>query len=60
MNFAPFETQQQVVVTIANDQLVEGNEEFLGILILPAGSRGVVLGLNSATATIIDDDGERW
>ena len=57
MVFAPFETQRTVEVQINNDQLLEGNEDFVGTLSLPAGSRGTVLGLSTATANIIDDDG---
>ncbi len=56
--FAPTMTQQTVVVAVRDDQLLEGNEDFVGTLSLPAGSSGVTLGISSAVATIIDDDGE--
>lgn len=57
MQFAPLQTQRTVEVQINDDQLVEGSETFVGMLSLPVGSRGLVLGLSTATAEIIDDDG---
>ena len=56
--FPPLSTEQRVDVTLNDDQLLEGDEDFTGTLSLPSGSRGVTLGLRSAIANIIDDDGK--
>lgn len=45
-------------MTIINDNVYEGDEEFEGFLELQAGSSGAVLGQQTvASATIQDDDG---
>ena len=50
--------EQFVEVMLVDDNIVEGDEAFEALLSLPAGSTGVVLGVNEATATIQDDDGK--
>lgn len=58
MTFAAGDTEEMVEVTIINDSVYEGEEEFEAFLELQAGSSGVALGLQTvASATIQDDDG---
>ena len=58
VTFSGPQSMQNVQVMVTNDQVLEGVEEFLGVLTLPAsGSGGVSLGDDTATATIEDDDG---
>jgi uncharacterized delta-60 repeat protein len=54
VTFNPGETTKIFTIPIVNDSLVEGNETVLLELTNP--SPGLVLGLNKATLTIIDDD----
>lgn len=57
----PAETQQEVRVVIRDDNILEDSEEFTGLLSLPSGSAGVVLGTaTTATATILDDDSKHY
>ena len=58
MTFLPTETRQTVEVVLLNDDILEGDENFMGSLSLQAESAGLTLGVDSATATIQDDDGE--
>ena len=60
VSFDPSQLEQTVFVDVLvnDDQLLEGEEQFFGVLSLPAGSTGVVLGEDRATATIQDNDGE--
>ncbi len=58
MVFSGNQNTRSVEVFLQNDVLFEDDETFEGRLSLPSGSVGVVLGLDSATATIVDDDGE--
>ena len=58
VTFSGSQTMQTVQVMVTNDQVLEGDEVFFGVLTLPAsGSGGVSLGDDRATATIEDDDG---
>ena len=57
VTFIGGQTEQLVGVSIINDEIYENDEEFRGQLTLSDGSIGVVIGLGTATATIIDDDG---
>ena len=58
MTFAAGDTEEMVEVTIINDSVYEGEEEFEAFLELQVGSSGVALGLQTvASATIQDDDG---
>ena len=50
------ETSQVVMVPISSDNIREGVEQFTAQLSLPAGQNGVVLGANTATVEITDDD----
>jgi len=50
------ETSQIVIVPILADDNLEGVEQFIAMLSLPAGQVGVVLGANMATVEITDDD----
>ena len=50
------ETSQVVMVPILIDTTFEGIEQFTAQLSLPAGQNGVVLGANTATVEIADDD----
>ena len=52
------ETSQVVMVPILFDNLLERTEQFTVQLLLPAGQNGVVLGANTATVEITDDDCE--
>ena len=45
-------------VSITDDQLLEGDENFFGVLTLPPGSIGVTLGMDRGTVVIQDDDGK--
>ena len=58
VTFSPTETRQTVEVVLLNDDVLEGDENFMGSLSLPAESTGLTLGVDSATATIQDDDSE--
>ena len=52
-------TSITISVPTEQDVVVEGNEEFVGVLSLTGSVSGVVLGPQStATATIQDDDGK--
>ena len=44
------------MVPISSDNVREGVEQFTAQLSLPAGQNGVVLGVNTATVEITDDD----
>ena len=55
VTFTPAQTELFVDITI-NDSVLEGNEDFQGVLSLPSGSAGISLGSRLATATILDDD----
>ena len=54
--FQPAETSQVVMVPILGDNTLEGVEQFRLQLFLPVGQRGVVLGSDTATVEITDDD----
>lgn len=54
------DTEAFVEVAITNDQILEGSENFIGMLTLPPGSGGVSLGLDRTTVSIVDDDGEKY
>ena len=45
-----------ILVDVLDNNIAEGEEVFGAVLTLLAGSFGVVLGVNNATAVIIDDD----
>lgn len=51
-------SSQNVMVPITNDSLVEGVEQFSAQLSVPSGQDGVMLGVNTATVEITDDDSE--
>ena len=51
-------SSQNVMVPITNDSLVEGVEQFSAQLSVPSGQDGVMLGANTATVEITDDDSE--
>ena len=54
--FAYDESQKTVSVVLINDDTVEITETFLGTISLPDNEPGVVLGQDTATYAIIDDD----
>ena len=60
MTFEPDQSEVTVIVPIIDDELVEGNETFRGVVSLSSFStEGVRLGTrNVTTITIIDDDCE--
>ena len=58
VTFQAAETSQVVMVPILFDNLLEGEEQFTAQLSLPAGQDGVVLGANTVTVVITDDDCE--
>ena len=61
VTFEPGDSEETVEVTITNDGVFEGDEQFEGILELQSGSSGAVLGQQTvATATIQDDDGRKY
>ena len=57
VTFAAGETEQFVDVMLLDNDVVEGEQMFQGLLVLPAGSVGVILGADEATASISDNDG---
>ena len=57
--FPPAETSQVVMVPILPDDIFEGAEQFTARLSLPAGQSGVVLGANTATVEITDEEDSR-
>lgn len=58
--FAPSDVELSVNVPITDDALLEGSEQFFGVLSLPnGGPGGVSLGDAQATAIIQDNDGEK-
>ena len=58
VTFQAEETSQVVMVPILFDNLLEGEEQFTAQLSRPADQHGVVLGTNTATVEITDDDCE--
>ncbi len=50
------ETEVQLPITISNDDILEGVESFLAELSLTTPQQGVVIGLDTATLEIVDDD----
>ena len=54
--FQTAETSQVVMVPILGDNTLERVEQFTVRLFLPTGQRGVVLGSDTATVEITDDD----
>ena len=58
VTFQAAETSQVVMVPILPDTLLEGLEQFTAQLSLPAVQTGVVLGADTATVEITDDDCE--
>ena len=54
--FASDESQKTVSIALVNDNTVEITETFLGSISLPANEPGVLLGQDTATYIIIDDD----
>ena len=56
VTFTPAMTSQVVMVTIMNDNMFEGVEQFTARLSETAGQSGVVLGPAIATIEITDDD----
>ena len=58
VTFQAAETLQVVMVPILPDTLLEGLEQLTAQLSLPAVQTGVVLGADTATVEITDDDCE--
>ena len=58
VTFQAAEASQVVMVPILFDNLLEGEEQFTAQLSRPADQDGVVLGANTATVEITDDDCE--
>jgi len=58
VTFQPRETSLIVMVPIVIDSRLEGVEQFIAMLSLPAGENGVMLGADMATVEITDDDCE--
>ena len=56
MTFQPTETSQIVMVPILSDTRLEGVEQFTAVLSQTAGQVGVILGADTATVEITDDD----
>ena len=52
------DASQVVMVPIINDSLVEGVERFTAQLSVPSGQDRVMLGANTSTVEISDDDSE--
>ncbi len=50
------ETEVQLPITISNDDVLEGVESFLAEMSLTTPQQGVVIGLDTATLEIVDDD----
>ena len=58
MTFNPGVVEQAVGVVILDDRIVEEDEEFLVVLSVPEGEEGVGVREETATVTIVDNDGE--
>ena len=58
VTFQAAEASQVVMVPILFDNLLEGEEQFTAQLSRPADQDGVVLGANTTTVEITDDDCE--
>ena len=58
MTIQAADASQVVMVPIINDSLIEGVEQFTAHLSLPSGLDGVMLGANTTTVEITDDDSE--
>ena len=56
--FQPPDIRAVATVTVFDDRLVEGTEEFLGRLRVPVGVAGVELARDVTTVEILDDDCE--
>lgn len=58
VTFSGGATSRMVRVTLRDDSIYELDEQFRGRLTVEPGSTGVRIDADTATATIIDDDGE--
>ena len=58
MTIQAADASQVVMVPIINDYHVEGVEQFTAHLSVPSGQDGVMLGANTTTVEITDDDSE--
>jgi hypothetical protein len=56
LQFTSDESQKTVSIALVNDNTVEITETFLGSISLPTNEPGVLLGQDTATYIIIDDD----
>ena len=56
VTFAPSEDSRIVMVPIIDDSIGEGVEQFSAQLSVPTGQSGVVLGANTATVEITDNN----
>lgn len=56
LQFTSDESQKTVSIVLVNDNTVEITETFLGSISLPTNEPGVLLGQDTATYIIIDDD----
>ena len=56
VTFAPSETEQNVSVSVVNDNTLENPEEFTAMLTAIPGSMVTIGAAATATATITDDD----
>ena len=58
LTFDPGVIELEVGVVILEDSIVEEDEEFLVVLSVPVGEEGVEVREETATITIVDNDGE--
>ena len=58
MTIQAADVSQVVMVPIINDNLIERVEQFTAQLSVPSGQDGVMLGANTTTVEITDDDSE--
>ena len=56
VTFQPTDFLMIVMVPILSDNHLEGEEQFTAMLSLPAGQVGVMLGADTATVEITDND----
>ena len=56
VTFSSTETRQAVEVELLNDDILEGDENFMGSLSLPAGSAGLTLGVDTVSKMMMVRD----
>ena len=58
VTFDPTSAWQTVDVQVANDNILESTEYFVGVITLSSMQRGVLLGQSTMSVNLVDDDSE--